>query len=232
MKSSLVASALCLAGSAFAAPVVQTPDLPTTLPDVPGVKPELLSQLAPCVGQVVVGLGLGDLAPKLTSLATVSVTDIQHTTEKTYNDIKGLDIDIEIEIAGLAHNQILQTVKGLKQIVVSLGLDKLSAGQEPSVDGLAPEARTIIVEAVVNLLAKLSLKSLAPGLLSNISIPALPTDVTEVPGVAPPEVLAELAVDISALITGLGLESVDPVLTAVIAAITQHSGSCVDHAYV
>ena len=229
MKFSPIAATLCLAGSAFASPIgpiapVTGSELP--LPDVTGVTPERLAELAPAINDVVSGFGLGGLAPKLGDIAAPEVgikTEPETEVEVEVED-GVLEVEIEVRISGLTEEQISKVLGGLKKLVAALGLDKLAAGEEPSIEGISPEVANKITSALKNILATLGLGDLVPGLLEH----APPTDavpsafevpeVTELPEAVP---LGTLAPDFAEIITNLGLDPVAPALTPFLTALSK-----------
>lgn len=221
MKFSPIAATLCLAGSAFASPIAPiAPVAPVTgsnlaLPEVAGVSPERLAQLTPGVNEIVSGLGLGGLAPKLGELASLpEVGDV----------VKGLNLDIEIEleisIAGLTEEQGNKVLDGLKKLVATLGLDKLAAGETPSIEGLSPEVTSKVVSALKNILTALNLGDLAPGLMEKVpGVNDIPS-ANEIPEVVQNVDLTQLAPDVASLITALGFNAAAPTLATFLSALS------------
>lgn len=218
MKFSPIAATLCLAGSAFASPIrplapVTGSDLP--LPEVAGVSPERLAQLTPGVNEVVSGLGLGGLAPKLGDLASLAEVEVEPEVEGG-----AIEVEVEVRISGLSDEQVSKVVDGLKKLVSTLGLDKLAAGETPSIEGISPEVTTKVISALKNILATLGLGDLAPGLMENVpAVNDLPS-ANDIPEIAQDVPLCTLAPDLASLVTELGFNSAAPTLATFLTALS------------
>ncbi|KAK2809315.1 hypothetical protein FQN50_003957 [Emmonsiellopsis sp. PD_5] len=150
MKFSISAAAL-LAGSAFAAPVVNNLPIPglDALSGTTGISKSVLGGLVPAFGSVVNGVGLLSLADGLPVIGQVSkIAPIKARDDEDGIDadvevdvdgnIRRAEVDAEVEIEGVSVEKSAEIVTGLKQMAKTLKVDKATNGQLPVLEGVEP----------------------------------------------------------------------------------------------
>ncbi|KAK2768522.1 hypothetical protein FQN54_000378 [Arachnomyces sp. PD_36] len=181
----------------------------------PGVKPALLAELAPSVGALVTGLGLGGAAPGLVGTLT---------TLSDHLKARQLPTDLP-EVPGLSPEMVQQVIAAGADIFSKLNIkdiQKLDVAKQVEVPGMDAEVVEQVIGGLTGVFKGLNLPIPGPAstVVDKINTDLVPTKFSQLDGGLPVGLLAAIAPSLVALITPLGLGALAPGLASLLGVLS------------